>query len=198
MPGLADVAFFASAIVRADALQQAIGWLRAAERITVLTGAGVSKESGVPTFRDAQSGLWAKYDPQALASPQGFRADPGLVWRWYALAARDGGAGLPQRGPPRARTPGRAQAADPHHAECGRIAPAGGQPVGAGASWHPAPLQVPGSAAPGRGGGRERPGGAPGLPTLRLARAPRRGLVRRELAPHASSTKRFRRRRTPG
>ncbi|MDQ4077301.1 MAG: NAD-dependent deacylase [Chloroflexota bacterium] len=65
-------------------LQQAITWLRGASSIVVLTGAGVSKESGVPTFRDAQSGLWAKYDPQTLASPEGFRADPGLVWRWYA------------------------------------------------------------------------------------------------------------------
>jgi NAD-dependent deacetylase len=37
----------------------------------------------VPTFRDAQTGLWARFDPETLASPRGFAADPGLVWRWY-------------------------------------------------------------------------------------------------------------------
>jgi NAD-dependent deacetylase len=54
-----------------------------ARSIMVLSGAGVSAESGVPTFRDAQTGLWAQYDPDRLASPEGFAADPGLVWRWY-------------------------------------------------------------------------------------------------------------------
>lgn len=58
--------------------------LAAAKRVAVLTGAGVSAESGVPTFRDAQTGLWSKFDPYQLASPEGFRADPALVWRWYA------------------------------------------------------------------------------------------------------------------
>lgn len=64
-------------------LTTATDLLAAARRVTCLTGAGISAESGVPTFRDAQSGLWSRYDPQTLASPQGFRADPGLVWRWY-------------------------------------------------------------------------------------------------------------------
>lgn len=54
-----------------------------ANHVTVLTGAGVSKESGVPTFRDALDGLWAKYDPQQLATPQAFKRDPKLVWDWY-------------------------------------------------------------------------------------------------------------------
>jgi NAD-dependent deacetylase len=54
-----------------------------ASRVCILTGAGVSKESGIPTFRDAQTGLWAQYDPQELASPQGFLRDPALVWQWY-------------------------------------------------------------------------------------------------------------------
>ena len=49
----------------------------------VLTGAGISAESGVPTFREAQSGLWEKYDPLQLATPEAFLEDPGLVWRWY-------------------------------------------------------------------------------------------------------------------
>lgn len=58
--------------------------LRAAERVTVLTGAGVSAESGIPTFREAQTGLWARYDPAELATPEAFRRQPRLVWEWYA------------------------------------------------------------------------------------------------------------------
>ena len=55
-----------------------------------MTGAGVSAESGIPTFRDAQTGLWAKYDPVMLASYEGFCADPEGVWRseWLATCAR--------------------------------------------------------------------------------------------------------------
>lgn len=52
--------------------------------MVVLTGAGVSAESGIPTFRDALTGLWANYDPQELASPEGFERNPKLVWEWYA------------------------------------------------------------------------------------------------------------------
>jgi NAD-dependent deacetylase len=55
-----------------------------ARHVAVLTGAGMSAESGVPTFRDALTGLWARFDPAQLATPQAFRADPQLVWRWYA------------------------------------------------------------------------------------------------------------------
>lgn len=55
-----------------------------ARHCAALTGAGMSAESGVPTFRDAQTGLWSKFDPAQLASREGFRADPTLVWRWYA------------------------------------------------------------------------------------------------------------------
>ena len=57
--------------------------LGSAKRVTVLTGAGVSAESGVPTFRDAQTGLWAKFKPEELATPQAFRRNPRLVWEWY-------------------------------------------------------------------------------------------------------------------
>jgi NAD-dependent deacetylase len=53
-------------------------------RIAVLTGAGVSQESGLRTFRDAQTGLWAQYKPHELASPEAFQRDPKLVWDWYA------------------------------------------------------------------------------------------------------------------
>ena len=59
-------------------------WLHAASHIAVLTGAGVSAESGVPTFRDAQTGLWARYRPEELATEAAFRRDPGRVWAWYA------------------------------------------------------------------------------------------------------------------
>lgn len=58
--------------------------VQAAHRVAVLTGAGMSAESGVPTFRDALTGLWSKFDPEQLATPQAFRANPSLVWRWYA------------------------------------------------------------------------------------------------------------------
>ena len=61
-----------------------IAQLKIAQHITVLTGAGTSAESGVPTFREAQTGLWAKYNPEELATPQAFRRNPKLVWEWYA------------------------------------------------------------------------------------------------------------------
>lgn len=51
--------------------------------LVVLTGAGVSAESGVPTFRDARTGVWAKHRPEDLATPQAFERDPALVSRWY-------------------------------------------------------------------------------------------------------------------
>jgi len=54
-----------------------------AERLTILTGAGVSAASGVPTFR-GQEGLWRQYRPEDLATPQAFARDPLLVWEWYA------------------------------------------------------------------------------------------------------------------
>lgn len=52
-------------------------------RIVALTGAGISAESGIPTFRQAQTGLWAQYDPMELATPQAFHRNPKLVWDWY-------------------------------------------------------------------------------------------------------------------
>jgi NAD-dependent deacetylase len=61
-----------------------IDTLHAVQRITVLTGAGVSAESGVPTFRDAQTGLWARYRPEELATPEAFQRNAKLVWDWYA------------------------------------------------------------------------------------------------------------------
>ena len=57
--------------------------LRAATRVVVFTGAGVSAESGVPTFRDKQTGLWENFDAAELATPSAFQRDPALVWGWY-------------------------------------------------------------------------------------------------------------------
>ena len=55
---------------------------RFVQRLVVLTGAGVSAESGVPTFRDPD-GLWEQYDPMDLATPEAFRRDPALIYRFY-------------------------------------------------------------------------------------------------------------------
>jgi len=55
-----------------------------AAHLVVFTGAGVSRESGIATFRDALDGQRSRFDPMRLATEEGFRADPGLVWRWYA------------------------------------------------------------------------------------------------------------------
>jgi NAD-dependent deacetylase len=57
--------------------------LRRGRRIAVLTGAGMSAESGIPTFRGERNGLWARFDPMTLATPQAYREDPALVWGWY-------------------------------------------------------------------------------------------------------------------
>ncbi len=54
------------------------------QKLVTLTGAGVSQESGLRTFRDAQTALWAQYKPEDLASPQAFARDPKLIWDWYA------------------------------------------------------------------------------------------------------------------
>lgn len=56
--------------------------MKASKRIAVLTGAGVSAESGIKTFRDPD-GLWSKFNPQELASMNGFMKNPELVWEWY-------------------------------------------------------------------------------------------------------------------
>lgn len=58
--------------------------LRSAHQVAVLTGAGISAESGIPTFREAQTGLWAQYAPEDLATPEAFQRNPQLVWEWYA------------------------------------------------------------------------------------------------------------------
>lgn len=64
-------------------LTKAVEALGRARLVAVSSGAGVSKESGVPTFREAQTGLWARYDPQQLVTPAAFERNPDLVWSWY-------------------------------------------------------------------------------------------------------------------
>jgi NAD-dependent deacetylase len=73
--------------MNADSLEipdSLVAILCAAKRVAVLTGSGISAESGVPTFREAQTGLWARYDPHQLATPEAFQNNPQLVWEWYA------------------------------------------------------------------------------------------------------------------
>ncbi len=63
-------------------ISQAREWVARAERIAVLTGSGISAESGIPTFRGTD-GLWKNYKPEDLATPEAFARDPRLVWEWY-------------------------------------------------------------------------------------------------------------------
>ena len=67
----------------ATLVEQAAAALRAARHVCVITGAGVSAESGVPTFRDALTGLWSNFSPEDLATPEAFERDPRFVWGWY-------------------------------------------------------------------------------------------------------------------
>jgi NAD-dependent deacetylase len=69
--------------VRLAGGNEAAARLRAAHRVLALTGAGVSAESGVPTFRGPE-GLWRRFRPEDLATPEAFARDPRLVWEWYA------------------------------------------------------------------------------------------------------------------
>jgi NAD-dependent deacetylase len=69
-----------------------------AKSVCVLTGAGMSAESGIATFRDAMSGLWSRFDPAELASEEGFRANPARVWAWYAERKQAVRAALPNAG----------------------------------------------------------------------------------------------------
>jgi NAD-dependent deacetylase len=64
-------------------LQSIAAALRSARSIVVITGAGISAESGIRTFRDTMEGLWKEFDPQKLATPEAFAADPQTVTRWY-------------------------------------------------------------------------------------------------------------------
>ncbi len=65
------------------AIDQARRLVQSRNNIVVLIGAGMSAESGIPTFRQAPRGLWAEYSPEHLATPKAWQADPALVWGWY-------------------------------------------------------------------------------------------------------------------
>ena len=65
----------------------AIEALRRAHRVAGFTGAGISAESGIPTFRDRMTGLWAHTDPMEVATPEAFRANPQRVWDWHVHVA---------------------------------------------------------------------------------------------------------------
>lgn len=67
---------------------EAVRAIREAREVVILTGAGVSAESGIPTFRDAMEGLWSRFRPEELATPEAFQRDPALVWRWYDMRRR--------------------------------------------------------------------------------------------------------------
>lgn len=71
----------------ASDLQQAAEMVKQAHSVVVLSGAGMSAESGVPTFRDAQTGLWQRFNPEQLATEEAFRANPSMVWTWYVWRA---------------------------------------------------------------------------------------------------------------
>lgn len=73
-------------------------WVAEARHIAVLTGAGVSAESGVPTFRDALTGLWARFDPQELATEAAYRANAAQVWSWYQQRREMVGKAMPNPG----------------------------------------------------------------------------------------------------
>ena len=63
-------------------MEQARAWIRCASKVVALTGAGISAESGIPTFRGA-GGLWKSFRPETLATPEAFARDPRLIWEWY-------------------------------------------------------------------------------------------------------------------
>jgi NAD-dependent deacetylase len=69
-------------------LRQLVTALRDSHTVTVLTGSGISADSGVPTFRDAQQGLWARFRPEDLATPEAFERQPETVWQWYQWRRR--------------------------------------------------------------------------------------------------------------
>ncbi len=72
--------------------------LRQARHLAVLTGAGISAESGLATFREAQTGLWAQFRPEELATPEAFARNPRLVWDWYAWRREQAAKAEPNAG----------------------------------------------------------------------------------------------------
>jgi NAD-dependent deacetylase len=75
-----------------------ISRLKSSTQVTALTGAGVSKESGLQTFRDRMDGLWAQYRPEDLATPEAFERSPELVWEFYSARRLKTGEVQPNAG----------------------------------------------------------------------------------------------------
>jgi NAD-dependent deacetylase len=69
-------------VIESDAIGRAVEALKGARAIVAITGAGISAESGVPTFRGS-GGLWRTFRAEDLATPEAFARDPALVWEWY-------------------------------------------------------------------------------------------------------------------
>ncbi len=78
-------------------IDRVAAWLREARQVTVLTGAGVSAESGVPVFR-GPGGLWRQFWPEDLATPEAFGRQPELVWEWYLWRRERIAAAAPHAG----------------------------------------------------------------------------------------------------
>lgn len=81
-----------------DLKKDLIAALRRAKKVAVLTGAGISAESKIPTFRDAMTGLWASFSPEELATPRAFTRNPRMVWEWYAFRREMCARALPNPG----------------------------------------------------------------------------------------------------
>lgn len=79
-------------------LEQLASLLRPAKQVLVFSGAGMSAESGIATFRGAPGSLWSEFNPAELASPEGWRADPDLVWGWYVWRMNQVRAAQPHAG----------------------------------------------------------------------------------------------------
>ncbi len=79
-------------------IERVVDILRSARIVTVSSGAGMSAESGVETFRDAQTGVWTKFRPEDLATPEAFARDPRFVWDWYRARRAKLGEVRPHRG----------------------------------------------------------------------------------------------------
>ncbi len=77
--------------------EELIAYLKKAKKVSVLTGAGISAESGIPTFR-GENGLWKKYRAEELATPYAFSKDPSLVWEWYNWRREIIGKAEPNKG----------------------------------------------------------------------------------------------------
>ena len=127
-----------------DDLERAALWLNVAKRVCVLTGAGVSAESGVPTFR-ASDGLWEGHRVEDVASPGGWERDPALVWNFYNERRANVAKVKPNPGHHAARGTGKALGRSLHtgYAERGWVAPGCRQQERAGDSREPAPDALP-------------------------------------------------------